>query len=261
MASAFVLVSCGRDSSAVSDGIKATEINNLEDWAETAEEIVNVEEADLTHDGVPDKIVSYIWYGDYEDGLEKTAEEKLNSQGACIIRVYDGRQLSSDGIYEEESCIWERTYGVPHVGNGQLYLLRYNGETYLLENSDYIMQGAACFEYRVFYLNNEKEEIITEKNELPFSITEENLLYNEEAFPIEEGMAYTEALARLLKESTLLIYCNVDQNPRIRTFEKSCTAEAEEIWNWMKDYVDMEITMENLHDVLTVYYQEVWKRQ
>lgn len=225
---------------------------------EMPEKIVNIEEVDITHDGVPDKIVTYIVSKEPEYSEGKTLEELVSESYASKIRVYDGKGIGEQDTYEPQDCIWEGMYGIPHVGNGQLYLLESNGKPYLLFNSDYIIQGWASFGYRVFYLNEKGEEIIEKEAELPFMLTR---LFpeSESNFSVEESIVYTEALDELLGDSKLLAYYTVDQTPRASTFEKECSAKAEEIWDFAESTVEQEITMENLREMLEVYEAIVWK--
>lgn len=224
---------------------------------EIMEEIVNIEEADITHDGVPDKIVSYIRDRVFEGEEPMTAKERLNRMGECVVRVYDGTALSEDETFSPEDCIWECSHATPHVGNGQLYLTERDGESFFIENSDYMNQGMGIYGYHVFYLEDSREKIVAE-DQLNFYLS---AVYPPDAILkfVETALAYTKGLEKELEGSKLLVYCSVGQEARLRTFDEACSARAEEIWLWAFEENDKdtaeEITMENLPKVLEAYYK------
>lgn len=247
-----------------------------EDLVNWHEIVVNVEEADLTHDGVMDKIVSRIFYPSWEEG--KSAKELLEGCGRCYISIYDGNGLIEDGINFNGTCIWEKAFSGVHPENGQLYLLNKDGEDYLVWNSDYSIMGHGCFNYQVFYLTGRQEEIgeiedghlavtlgkafgegeekIVAEDIGHFSYT--NKSGQNAEFPIEHLISYTEDLNTYLKDSILLVYCNIGES-RIRTFEESCSASAFEMWNFLIEDKDREkITMETLREAMERYHREEW---
>ena len=246
---------------------------DTEKWHEI---VVNVEEADLTHDGVMDKIVSRIYYPSWGEG--KSAKELLEGCGRCYISVYDGNGLIEDGINFNGTCIWEKAFSGVHPENGQLYLLNKKGEDYLVWNSDYSIMGHGCYTYRVFYLTGEQEEIVEIKDGhlattlgRAFGEQEERIVaedighfsYTNKSsgnieFSVEHLISYTEDLNTYLKDSILLVYCNTNES-RIRTFEESCSASVFELWNfliWDRDRE--EITIETLREAMERYYREEW---
>lgn len=247
-----------------------------EDTVKWNEIVVNVEEADLTHDGVMDKIVSRIYYPSWEEG--KSVKELLEGCERCYVSVYDGNGLIEDGINFNGTCIWEKAFSGIHPENGQLYLLNKNGEDYLIWNSDYSIMGHGCYNYRVFYLTGKQEEIgeirdghlastlgkvfgegeerVVAEDSGHFSYTNKSGQNIE--FPIEHLISYTENLNTYLKDSVLLVYCNTSES-RIRTFEESCSASVFELWKFLIGDRDREeITMETLREEMERYYREEW---
>lgn len=247
------------------------------------ERVVNVKEADLTHDGVKDKIVSTICYlNEYEMDGEKTADELMNSYYGviCNVYVYDGNGLTEKEIcFEERSitgylnsglpiveygikfegdCIWKDYYAVPHSGNGWLCLATYDGKDYLLDISSSIWQGRANFQYKLFSFTNEYRENVERENNVIFTI--DNVSAGGVAFPIDEMIAYTEDLEQQLEGSILLIYTDIEQRARICTFEKESTANAFDAWYWLKKYNDdNDFTIESLRETMEWYYKEEWR--
>lgn len=239
------------------DEIKINEIesNRIEEvsFLREYEDIINIEEVDITHDGIEDKVVTSLYYGS-ENREEISLDEKLK-KGMCHVRVYDGTQILEDGLHSKKDCIWERDYGLPHVGNGQLYLLDWNGEDFLISNSDYMSGGNAAFEFTVFYLTNSGEVVEKEGKRLIFCLNIN--LAARPGVPVDEAVEYTECLDEWLKDSELLVYFTVSSEPRVRTFDEGCSARADEIWDWISD-ITTEITIENLYDVLTIYNEKVY---
>lgn len=240
------------------------------------ERVVNVEEADLTHDGVMDKIVSRIYYPSSDEG--KTASELINGRGRCYISVYDGDGLTEDWGNFDGKCIWEKAFSTIHPENGQLYLINDKGQDYLLWNTDYSIMGHGCYTYRVFYLTGEQEEIVRredghlastlgkafgEKEEIIEAEDSGHFSYTNRdsgniEFPIDHLIEYTKELEKYMEESTLLIYCSTDEG-RIRTFEEECSADVLELWGFLKSDRDKEeLTMETLRETMERYYDEEW---
>lgn len=222
--------------------------------------VVNVEEADVTHDGVMDKIVTRIYpvirHNAKDDLKGKTAKELLEDDAACVVNVYDGNEWMEEGMNFEEEGIWSKDFSMTHVGNGQLYLVNREGKDYLIWNVDYCSTGYASYEYRMFYLNG-KEEVVVEKNGIDFPVS---AYFLQDAISIDEMIAYTEDLDRQLNESALLVYCSEDA--RIRAFGEECSADAFDLWDWLKseDSSD-DFTMESLRKALVQYYEELDRKR
>lgn len=222
--------------------------------------VVNVEEADVTHDGVMDKIVTRIYpvnrHNAKDDLIGKTAKELLEDYATCMVSVYDGNEWVEEGMDFKGEGIWSKDFSMSHVGNGQLYLVNHGGKDYLIWNVDYCSTGYASYEYRMFYLNGKEEEVV-EKNGIDFPVS---AFFLQDAISIDEMIAYTEDLDRKLNGSTLLVYCSGDA--RIRTFDEECSADVFDLWDWLKseDFSD-DFTMESLREALGQYYDELDRKR
>ena len=236
-----------------------TSANNWMEQGVTEQgEIVNIEEADITHDGIPDRIVTYKKSLTSNDKKSDSQEGRQVGEYTYTICIYDGTMLDQE--LTPEACIWERRYLDPYNENEQLYLTERDGESYFIRNRNSIIQDTAIYQYQVFYLQNGEENVEAEDS---FAFrTFSDSKNGAPDFEVETAVAYTEGLEKQLKDSTLLIYCGVEQDTRIRMTGKPCTARAEEIWGWTMEYIEekQELTMDNLRDILNAYYEKGWRK-
>ena len=138
----------------------------------------------------------------------------------------------------------------------------YNGKNCLLHVSNGIWQGIAVFEYQIISFTEECEEIVEKENKVRFTMYQAAPGGETGTFPIDEMIAYTEDLKQQLENSILLVYTDVEQGAKIRTFEEECTVNVFDVWRWLKQYNnDNDFTMESLRETMERYYKEVWDFQ
>lgn len=139
-------VSCGRKNE--------EEIQKMQETQEIETNLIQMEllgeiNADLTHDGVEDKIIIRISNGSGNDVSEKDYHVLLGRGEFVSVEVYDGTAESG----KEENAIQSFDFGTAHAGNGNLALVEMDGLMYLVRYSNAIFQGMGVFGYDVFYIN------------------------------------------------------------------------------------------------------------
>lgn len=130
---------------------------------------LNLEKADLTHDGVEDYIVTAMYF---TTGTEVTAENldaAIQEQIWYVdvfVEVYDGSKITGEEKVGEP--IWVGGYSAVHAGNGQINLVRRDGRDYLLESSLWTGQGMLGYTYEVFSLDGEGNKSVAEDYNINF---------------------------------------------------------------------------------------------
>lgn len=127
------------------------------------EEIIIYETtADLTHDGLKDKIQTVLYSHDGDMELE-------SGRNSMRLRVFQGRK---DGGFEQEASYVSEEYSRSHASNGTFILTEKEGKDYLMFSNMYEHQGKAVYEYSVMYVGKEMQTVIAEKNRGQFVLTE-----------------------------------------------------------------------------------------
>lgn len=132
--------------------------------------------ADLTHDGVKEKIVVDI------SNIEKTQN--------AVLKIVDS----------ENRSIWEEAAGIPHVGWNSLYLYTKDGKDYLLRYNPYMNQGMASYRYELFWIDEMGIEKNVSSDRLDFDTTIHG-------YPLDiAGMlSFADKINAYLSQSTLLL--------------------------------------------------------
>ena len=126
---------------------------------------VNLQTADVTHDGTQDYIRTVIWTA---PGLDvKTPGEMLMSDGIGYVEVFDGRH-DYDPENTSATPIWEQEFAAALPGNVQVSLVHRDGKDYLLISDTEALQGTFSFWYEVLSLDNLGREYIVEQERLYF---------------------------------------------------------------------------------------------
>lgn len=185
--------------------------NHSEGTSESVTEEINVEKYDITHDGIPDYIVTSMQYNpaDMETGF--TQQERIMQQimyDVICVNVYEGKENSNE--YSENDLLWSHEYSRVHVGNGQLSIVRIDGNDYLLTSSLYVGQGIATWDYEVFSLDRNGESNVLDKQSVEFAIEDSAESYKE----------LQTSLNRYIENGILIVACDIDfEEQLIRTQE------------------------------------------
>lgn len=107
--------------------------------------------ADVDHDGKQERILA---------GL--TEMEKNNGQYSRV------RVLADEA--EDSPVLWERDYGMAHVGWNMLYLCQEDGMDYLMEYRPYMNQGYADYHLNIFSLDQQGNENSIHSFETDFAL-------------------------------------------------------------------------------------------
>ncbi|MBR3508951.1 MAG: hypothetical protein IKO03_09335 [Lachnospiraceae bacterium] len=216
------------------------------------EEVILTHQVELTHDDVPDWIVTSVTY--QEENKATSWENRMMQGDVCIVRVYDGaRQAESwkkgsvpEGTFDKENIIWEQALANAQTGNGIISLCEREGKHYLLLSNHGMWQGIMNPTYQVIALDTLGGENIIDTANVAADI---NSL--EGAFSVEDLMTYTEKLNGWMKDGQLIAMTDLTQGNRISsgtlgqsTYKGKTIAvafEAWEIWNELADCVNSEI--------------------
>ena len=112
--------------------------------------------------------------------------------------------------------MWRAQAYTPHVGWNAVFLCRIDGEDYLLRYEPYMGGGVCEYSYRLFYLQEGREEVVQE-NAVDFDLIFSPDYVESHQFEPEAIAAFMEEINALLANSTQLL--NTDENLLI-TFEK-----------------------------------------
>ena len=166
---------------------------------------INLQTADVTHDGTADYIRTAIWTA---PGLEaKTPQEMLVSDGIGYVEVFDGRK-----DYNPENTtatsIWEQEFAAALPGNVQVSLVHRDGKDYLLLSNIEALQGIFSFRYEVLSLDNLGREYIVEQESLLFDnhAQENQRLTAEQKEQVE---AFKEHISAWFEDAVLVVAADV----------------------------------------------------
>ena len=147
-------------------------------------------EADLDHDGEPDKLT----LKEGPDGMSWSLQCRAN--------------------HDRSFNFWNAY--TPHVGWNAMFLCRIDGKDYLLRYNPYMSTGLCEYSYRLFYLQEGREEVVQE-NAVDFDLIFSPDYAESHQFEPEAIAAFMEEINALLANSTQLL--NTDEN-LLGTFEE-----------------------------------------
>jgi hypothetical protein len=123
-------------------GVAVVDTNKLTDI------LIQEYKADLTKDGKEESIKLCL-SGQANDSLDKV--EELVQENARIVKVQ---------VYDGDTKLYEQQISYAHAGNGQLSLVKKDGEYYLLYSSLWEGQGEGSYTYEVFDLKGAQKNVI-----------------------------------------------------------------------------------------------------
>lgn len=124
--------------------------------------ILNVEKADVTHDGVADFIVTMIMLPPTVGVKEENIATLLYEGGEGYVQVFDGEQefdLENPASFRP---IWEKPFAAASPGNIQISLVQREGRYYLLLSSISSYFGRYNFWYQVLALDEEGRQYVVD---------------------------------------------------------------------------------------------------
>ena len=163
--------------------------------------------ADVTRDGVPDYLVTVMYFLPEEWETEASLEGKIAEQiwiaDACL-EIYDGTTATDE---ELGKAIWKGYYAAPHVGNGQISLIHGESKDYLMESDLYMGMGEISYRYEVFSLSPSGEKQIDEEWHFSMRIDGDNPVSYEAQ---EENIkVFIEKITPWVKNGELIIATDV----------------------------------------------------
>ncbi len=176
-------------------------------------EEINVEKSDITHDGVADYIVTSMTYNPMYMDASTALPDRIAQQimfDVIHVKVYEG-QDSSD-TYSEDDLLWSYEFSRVHVGNGQLSIVQWNGQDYLLLSNLWGGQGIAGWDYKVFSLSESGEKQVVDEQAVTFEM--------EEGSSAEGYEEFQRSLEQYIFDGILIVACDIDmEHQMVRTGE------------------------------------------
>ena len=172
---------------------------------------INLQTADVTHDGTEDYIRTVIWT---PSGSEvKTTQEMLNNAGIGYVEVFDGRH-DYDPENTSATPIWEQEFASARPGNVQVSLVHRDGKDYLLLSDIEALQGTFYFWYEVLSLDNLGREYIVEEEGLHFDnhSQENQSLTTEQKQQLE---AFKEHISAWFEDAALVVTMDISNKEQI----------------------------------------------
>ena len=162
-------------------------------------------EVDLTNDKMKERIVFDVFYwGDIvpESGMitEELLWDNLWQDCEVVVKVLEGSETK-----EQETILQEYSFSDAHAGNGNLAVVRYEGQMCLLRYSNAVYQGTGQLEYQVWQIMPSGSESVLRAEdrapyEMPYSgnndadVIAKVLEVGEELDDFLSGSYYTEIL-------------------------------------------------------------------
>lgn len=158
------------------------------------DEIIAEFYADVTHDGIEDRIAISV-------PESNTWDEVLSGVASGELCVYAGyTDVDGKTKYDDESIL-EREFSPCHVGNGQMFLTTVDGRDYLIETDFWAGQEQYTYGYTVFFLNYDYDYVMASEHE---------------EYKGEPGntSAFFEKLNSWINDSSIVLYAaDIDHDP------------------------------------------------
>lgn len=158
------------------------------------DEIIAEFYADVTHDGIEDRIAISV-------PESNTWDEVLSGVASGELCVYAGyTDVDGKTKYDDESIL-EKEFSPCHVGNGQMFLTTVDGRDYLIETDFWAGQEQYTYGYTVFFLNYDYDYVMASEHE---------------EYKGEPGntSAFFEKLNSWINDSSIVLYAaDIDHDP------------------------------------------------
>lgn len=228
------------------------------------EEILLKTQAELTHDGVSDWIVTSVTY--QEENKSLSWEQRMAQGEICFVRVYDGaRQQSAweegnipEGTFGKDNIYWEKGLADALAGNGQILLYGKDGKSYLLISSASMWQGTMDASYEVIAMDEGGREFVIDSAKIMVDVNSLDSA-SESAFSVDDLVEYTERLNEWTENSQLIAMTDDSLGRRVSvgTLGQSTskgqsfavTFDAWEIWTGLADNINQEVSAAQLSSI------------
>ncbi len=171
-------------------------------YEEYGERIIYSTTADITHDGIEDKLDLIITTKD----TNTSAVDLLKGMSNAYIKAYKG---TGENKYEDTAFYVSKEISDAHAGNGQIGLVRKDGMDYLLLSSMYEIQGTAEYKYVIFYIDTEQKQAVCVDEDLTVFDCEEDMpilnIKKADVLP-----AFRQSFEKWLADATLFVSCDVN---------------------------------------------------
>lgn len=185
--------------------------------------------ADITHDGIADRILVAGYSIEENAGVEDVMS--IASEG-CYVKMYRGLQ---DGSFEDIPRFISRNFHSAHAGNGTICLSHTGGEDYLLLSSTYEMQGMADYGFWVIYVDDEKGIVVVDSDEVEFAFAGQEIdnsaVGRESVVP-----GFREKLSPYLENAVILLSLDVESGAYYSTEQEECPATEFYDTVWSRTY-------------------------
>ena len=117
-----------------------------------------------------------------DDGLTRTAEAlpgqydydgdgEPETVEVLTVTAPDGTNAWYElRVLDGGDVLWSRQAGLPHAGWASLFACRYQGQDCLLDYSPWVSMGSACYQYRIFTLDEAGAEQELRSDSVSFSL-------------------------------------------------------------------------------------------
>lgn|GEM_PF-1006048 len=181
--------------------------------------------ADLTHDGVKEKIAVDI--------------SKVDETQEAILKVLD----------DEGNIIWQESAWLPHAGWNSIFLCTIDGKDFLLRYNPYMIQGFGDYRYKLFSIDERGTEKVLKEGAVSFSITGEV-----DEFDIDKMVAFYNEINEYLDKSILLL--STEDGELAYSTENSKITRREE-FSWLYDNKTEYGENDTLEDKLRKYKENM----
>ncbi len=174
------------------------------------ERVIYSTTADVTHDGIEDRIDSIV----ADEDVSGSPLEIMSGIGAAYIKVYSGNE---DGSFSDTAVFVSLEIADSHAGNGQICLVKRNGLSYLLISNMYEIMGQASYCFTVFYIDTQRETAVCVDEAAASFVLSEEFPDPAEALPTREEAIppFQKRLQPWLNDAILFVSCDVSDTPEI----------------------------------------------
>ena len=179
-------------------------------------ELLHVEMADVTHDGVQDYIVTDMYFPPEEEVSEENLEELVQQYlwpCSVFVNVYDGTRVKNE---EFGAPIWVKEFSAAHAGNGQVSVVYKDGLAYLLTSNLWQGQGFVGYDFDVFALDGQGHEYIIAEGSTQFE--DKDTTREEQRVKI---MEFKEHITPWFEDAVLIIATEVGFEEQLITTERN----------------------------------------